>query len=114
MQSREADHAASHLGKAVGISTLLRGAAFHASQRRSYMPIDLCAKHGVSQVGWLGMGCLDANALCLCWGGCWPRGWPVGGTEEAASWCQAAAVVLSLEPKPSIPVTASAGLAEPH
>ena len=49
--SREADHAASHLGKAVGISTLLRGTAFHASNRRSYLPLDLCAEHGVSQVG---------------------------------------------------------------
>jgi NADH dehydrogenase [ubiquinone] 1 alpha subcomplex assembly factor 6 len=49
--SKEADHAASHLGKAVGISTLLRGTAFHASNRRSYLPLDLCAEHGVSQAG---------------------------------------------------------------
>ncbi len=47
--SREADHAASHLGKAVGIATLLRGSGFHAQSRRSYLPLDLCAKHGVSQ-----------------------------------------------------------------
>lgn len=51
VQSRDADHAASHLGKAVGIATLLKGAAYHASRRRSYLPIDLCAQHRVSQVG---------------------------------------------------------------
>lgn len=44
LQNREADHAASHLGKAVGITTLLRGTAFHAQQRRSYLPMDACAE----------------------------------------------------------------------
>jgi hypothetical protein len=48
--SKEADHAASHVGKAVGLTTLLRGTRYHASHRRSYLPIDLCAQHGVSQV----------------------------------------------------------------
>jgi NADH dehydrogenase [ubiquinone] 1 alpha subcomplex assembly factor 6 len=43
--SRDADHAASHMGKAVGIATLLRGTAFHAQRRRSYLPLDLCADH---------------------------------------------------------------------
>jgi NADH dehydrogenase [ubiquinone] 1 alpha subcomplex assembly factor 6 len=47
--SREADHAASHLGKAVGIALLLRGTPFQASRRRSYLPLELCAQHGVSQ-----------------------------------------------------------------
>lgn len=47
--SKDADHAASHLGKAVGICTLLKGTAVHAAQRRSYLPIDLCAEHKVSQ-----------------------------------------------------------------
>jgi NADH dehydrogenase [ubiquinone] 1 alpha subcomplex assembly factor 6 len=55
--SREADHAASHLGKAVGITTLLRGTAFHASNRRSYLPLDLCAELGVSQVGTMDTVC---------------------------------------------------------
>lgn len=50
VQSREADHAASHLGKAVGIATLLKGTKYHGERRRSYLPVDLCAKHGVSQV----------------------------------------------------------------
>lgn len=47
--SRDADHAASHLGKAIGISLLLRGAPYQASKRRSYMPVELCSQHGVSQ-----------------------------------------------------------------
>ncbi|KAL6764010.1 terpenoid synthase [Haematococcus lacustris] len=49
VQSREADHAASHLGKAVGIATLLRGLPYHAARRRSYVPMDLAVKYGVSQ-----------------------------------------------------------------
>lgn len=47
--SRESDHVASHLGKAVGITTLLQGTPFHAAHRRSYLPIDLCVQHHVSQ-----------------------------------------------------------------
>jgi NADH dehydrogenase [ubiquinone] 1 alpha subcomplex assembly factor 6 len=42
----EADHAASHLGKAIGIANLLRGTAHHARQRRCYLPVDVLAKHG--------------------------------------------------------------------
>lgn len=57
--SKEADHAASHLGKAVGITTLLKGTAFHASNRRSYLPLDWCADHRVSQVS------VD-HVACLC------------------------------------------------
>ncbi|KXS11027.1 hypothetical protein M427DRAFT_36357 [Gonapodya prolifera JEL478] len=49
VQSLHADHAASHLGKAVGISTVLRGAAWQARERRWYLPADIMAKHGVSQ-----------------------------------------------------------------
>lgn len=47
--SREVDHAASHVGKAVGISLLLRGTPYQASRRKSYLPLDLCAPHKVSQ-----------------------------------------------------------------
>eukprot|EP00775_Hariotina_reticulata_P004108 gene4108-4354_t len=47
--SREADHAASHLGKAIGISLLLRGTPYQASKRRSYLPVELCVQHAVSQ-----------------------------------------------------------------
>lgn len=46
----DADHAASHLGRAVGLTTLLRGTPAHAAARRSYLPVDLCAQHRVSQV----------------------------------------------------------------
>lgn len=49
VSSREADHAASHLGKAIGISLLLRGQPYQASRRRSYMPVELCSQHRVSQ-----------------------------------------------------------------
>lgn len=63
LASREADHAASHLGKAVGIATLLKGTAYHARMRRSYLPLDLCAEHGVSQVRMvqLSEGCLGVD-----------------------------------------------------
>jgi NADH dehydrogenase [ubiquinone] 1 alpha subcomplex assembly factor 6 len=47
---RDADHCASHVGKAVGIAAVLRGTPFHASRRRSYLPLETCAKHRVSQV----------------------------------------------------------------
>ncbi|KAG2433499.1 hypothetical protein HYH02_012617 [Chlamydomonas schloesseri] len=49
VKHRDADHAASHLGRAVGITTLLRGTAAHAAARRSYLPVDLCAEARVSQ-----------------------------------------------------------------
>ncbi|PNH02586.1 NADH dehydrogenase (ubiquinone) complex I, assembly factor 6, partial [Tetrabaena socialis] len=49
VKNKDADHAASHLGRAVGITTLLRGTAAHAAARRSYLPLDLCAEARVSQ-----------------------------------------------------------------
>ena len=48
IRDADADHAASHLGKAVGLSALLRGTVAHARQRRCYLPTDACARHGVS------------------------------------------------------------------
>ncbi|CAG5116462.1 unnamed protein product [Candidula unifasciata] len=39
-----ADHAASHLGKAQGIVTLLRATPHHASRRRVYLPMEVLAK----------------------------------------------------------------------
>lgn len=39
-----ADHAASHLGKAIGIATLLRALPFHASRRRLVLPAQVTAK----------------------------------------------------------------------
>ena len=44
----DADHAAAHLGKAIGIANLLRGTKVHAAQRRSYIPLDVAAKHGAA------------------------------------------------------------------
>eukprot|EP00741_Cyanophora_paradoxa_P007388 tig00001127_g7147.t1 len=42
-----ADHAASHLGKASGLVSLIRGTPFHASKGRIYIPRALCAKYDV-------------------------------------------------------------------
>ncbi|KAI9140963.1 hypothetical protein BKA69DRAFT_1077463 [Paraphysoderma sedebokerense] len=44
----QADHIASHIGKSIGIATILRGTAFHARNKRVYLPADICAKHGLS------------------------------------------------------------------
>jgi NADH dehydrogenase [ubiquinone] 1 alpha subcomplex assembly factor 6 len=49
VRSTPADHAASHVGKAEGISLLLKSSYHHSSYRRSYIPIEVTAKHGVSQ-----------------------------------------------------------------
>ncbi|KAF7314454.1 hypothetical protein MKEN_00918200 [Mycena kentingensis (nom. inval.)] len=42
-------HAASHLGTAQTISTLLRGLPHHAAHRQLPLPLDICARHGVKQ-----------------------------------------------------------------
>ena len=39
-----ADHVASHIGKAYGLTTLLRGGPFHASRKQIYLPMDLTTK----------------------------------------------------------------------
>uniref|UniRef100_UPI0035900BCF NADH dehydrogenase (ubiquinone) complex I, assembly factor 6 isoform X2 n=1 Tax=Myxine glutinosa TaxID=7769 RepID=UPI0035900BCF len=44
-----ADHAASHVGKALGIFTCLRSVPYNASHRRVQLPIDICMVHGASQ-----------------------------------------------------------------
>lgn len=49
VKNSELDHASSHLGKAVGITTLLRGTVYHAQRRRVYLPADLLAQEGVSE-----------------------------------------------------------------
>ncbi|KAG0269462.1 NADH dehydrogenase (ubiquinone) complex I, assembly factor 6 [Actinomortierella ambigua] len=49
VRSLEADHAASHLGKAMGIATLLRAFHFHMLQNRMIIPAEITAKHGISQ-----------------------------------------------------------------
>ncbi|KAJ1930368.1 hypothetical protein IWQ60_000389 [Tieghemiomyces parasiticus] len=45
----QADHVASHLGKAVGITTLLRATPANAAKRWVYLPQDSLARHKVSQ-----------------------------------------------------------------
>ncbi|GJP53452.1 hypothetical protein CLOM_g12617 [Closterium sp. NIES-68] len=47
IHSVQADHAASHIGKAEGMALLLRGASYHAAQRRTHIPLDVAAKHGL-------------------------------------------------------------------
>lgn len=42
-------HAASHLGIAHCVSTLLRALPYHASKGRMVIPAEITAKHGVSQ-----------------------------------------------------------------
>eukprot|EP00850_Spirogloea_muscicola_P003337 SM000013S26506 [mRNA] locus=s13:764047:765020:- [translate_table: standard] len=47
--STHADHAASHVGKAAGMTLLLRAAPHHHARRRTYIPLDTAAKHRLSQ-----------------------------------------------------------------
>ncbi|XP_074268506.1 uncharacterized protein LOC141591909 [Silene latifolia] len=49
INSTVADHAASHIGKASGISLLLRSLPYHASRHRhsAYIPSDIASKHGL-------------------------------------------------------------------
>eukprot|EP00897_Mesotaenium_endlicherianum_P006685 jgi/Mesen1/6044/ME000308S05237 len=49
VRSLSADHAASHLGKAEGLALVLRGTPLHSAMRRTYLPLDIVAKHGVTQ-----------------------------------------------------------------
>ncbi|XP_035679085.1 NADH dehydrogenase (ubiquinone) complex I, assembly factor 6-like [Branchiostoma floridae] len=44
-----ADHAASHIGKAIGICTALRAAPYLANRRRVFLPMDVMMQFGVSQ-----------------------------------------------------------------
>lgn len=45
----QADHAASHLGKAQGLVTLLRSIPFHAAKRSVLIPMEIFGKHKVPQ-----------------------------------------------------------------
>ncbi|KAF7722804.1 NADH dehydrogenase (ubiquinone) complex I, assembly factor 6 [Apophysomyces ossiformis] len=44
-----ADHAISHIGKMIGISTFLRSLPFHLSQKRLVLPAQITAKYKLSQ-----------------------------------------------------------------
>ena len=48
IKNTDCDHVASHLGRAVGITALLRGSSAHAKQRRCYLPRDALARRGAS------------------------------------------------------------------
>jgi len=57
-------HAASHMGVAQTIATLLRALPYHASQRRMMIPAEITAKHRVNQEAVfrsLGGGGIDAD-----------------------------------------------------
>ncbi|KAL0083754.1 Squalene/phytoene synthase [Phycomyces blakesleeanus] len=45
----QADHAISHMGKMMGITTFLRSFPFHLGQKRSVLPAQITAKYGISQ-----------------------------------------------------------------
>ncbi|KAG2196011.1 hypothetical protein INT46_004486 [Mucor plumbeus] len=44
-----ADHAISHIGKMIGITTFLRSLPFHVSQKRLVLPAEITAKHNLVQ-----------------------------------------------------------------
>eukprot|EP00794_Sanderia_malayensis_P018545 gene18545-20406_t len=44
-----ADHTVSHIGKAIGLTTVLRAAPYNLQRRRVYFPLDLMSKHKISQ-----------------------------------------------------------------
>lgn len=48
INSLDADHAASHLGKAHGIITLIRSIPYNAQKRLIVLPQELMVKHNVS------------------------------------------------------------------
>jgi NADH dehydrogenase [ubiquinone] 1 alpha subcomplex assembly factor 6 len=45
----KADHVASHIGKALGITTLLRSTVFVAQDQYTFLPAVTCAKYGVTE-----------------------------------------------------------------
>ncbi len=49
MRSVDADHAASHLGKAAYFGIVLRGVPHLARQRKCLLPLDVLAQYGLSQ-----------------------------------------------------------------
>ncbi|XP_065285557.1 NADH dehydrogenase (ubiquinone) complex I, assembly factor 6 [Dermacentor albipictus] len=49
VQDVACDHVASHVGKMQGLTNLIRGIPFNAAKGRVYLPLELMAKHKVSQ-----------------------------------------------------------------
>ncbi|CAG8503025.1 21619_t:CDS:2 [Cetraspora pellucida] len=49
VKDMQADHVASHIGKAIGIVTILRAFPYLASKRRMLLSTEILAKHNISQ-----------------------------------------------------------------
>lgn len=49
VENVQADHAFSHLGKAQGLTNLIRSVPYYAQRRIVILPQDILAKHKVSQ-----------------------------------------------------------------
>lgn len=61
-----ADHAISHIGKMIGISTFLRSLPFHVSQKRLVLPAEITAKVCLEmrhEKRW--MGSLNVPTICF-------------------------------------------------
>jgi len=48
VDNEQAELAALHVGCALGLATLLRGTAYHASKGCTYVPVDVASRHSVN------------------------------------------------------------------
>ncbi|XP_047987493.1 NADH dehydrogenase (ubiquinone) complex I, assembly factor 6 isoform X1 [Leguminivora glycinivorella] len=64
VQSLHADHAASHLGKAQGLTNMLRSIPMSSHYKMVYVPMDLLMKHNISQEDVL--RCQDSENMRNC------------------------------------------------
>lgn len=48
IRDSQVDHSAMHLGKAIGIATLLRGTHHHLGNNQLYLPLDIMRSHGLT------------------------------------------------------------------
>lgn len=62
VKSADADHAASHLGKAVGIANMLRGTLQYLQRGVSYLPADECGREGIAERDLIEGGGVDSEA----------------------------------------------------
>lgn len=49
MKNIDSDHAGSHLGKAEGLTNMLRSTIYHSKRKQVLLPQELLIKHNVSQ-----------------------------------------------------------------
>lgn len=61
IENVQADHAFSHLGKAQGLTNLIRSVPYYAQRRIVILPQDILAKHKVSQESVIRGGCEKPN-----------------------------------------------------